>query len=220
MSEASAAQGTVFEAVIVSVLDAVVAHASEAGGNTTGAVKALVLQTAARIELANAGRIVDAASAQWVTFCSHLLASYRTVAAQTGDSDAAIAVLTEAAGRPFAQQMTTYLVGRFGIAQDAPGEAFDRIAENFKTRGETRFGATFIYVQAVQDRDRSNILITKCFFNDFFAANNAPEVTPILCALDMVWAKELAHPRYGVHFERPTTLAAGDDACRFRFMRI
>lgn len=57
------------------------------------------------------------------------------------------------------------------------------------------------------------------WFNDFFRANNANALTVVCCAMDYVWAEELAHPRYGVRFERPTTLAAGDDTCRFRFFR-
>jgi hypothetical protein len=41
----------------------------------------------------------------------------------------------------------------------------------------------------------------------------------IFCALDSVWIDELHQPRYGTRFARPTTLAKGDDACRFQFSR-
>ena len=53
------------------------------------------------------------------------------------------------------------------------------------------------------------------------AARSRPEVehSVVCCAMDYVWAEELAHPRYHVRFERPTTLAVGDDACRFRFFK-
>jgi hypothetical protein len=75
------------------------------------------------------------------------------------------------------------------------------------------------YVQEVQDRTRSFINIQQCFFNDFFRANGAPEVTPIFCAMDYLWAEELEQPHYGVRFDRPTTLAQGDDMCRFQFTK-
>lgn len=44
-------------------------------------------------------------------------------------------------------------------------------------------------------------------------------MTPILCALDTVWADDLHRPAYRVRFERPTTLANGNDACRFQFTK-
>ena len=61
--------------------------------------------------------------------------------------------------------------------------------------------------------------INKCLFNDFFRQHGAPELTSIFCALDSMWIDELHQPKYGVRFERPTTLAGGDDACRFQFSR-
>ena len=81
-------------------------------------------------------------------------------------------------------------------------------------------GSTIRYVQDVQDAERSFTNIHRCFYNDFFRANGAPEVTPIFCAMDYLWAEELEKPQYGVRFERPTTLARGDDMCRFQFTKI
>jgi hypothetical protein len=61
--------------------------------------------------------------------------------------------------------------------------------------------------------------LNKCLFNDFFRAHGAPELTSIVCTLDSIWIEELHRPPYKVRFERPTTLARGDDACRFQFSR-
>lgn len=220
MGESAAGMASIFDEISAGVLDAVAAAAQGAGRGLSDAVKFQVLAEAGRIAQENAGWIVDAASGRWIPFCALLLAAYRALAAATGDRETALAALTEAARRPFTRQIAAYLETRFGVTQDAPEEAFDRIAAAFKPRGEERFGATFTYVQAVQERDRSHIHITRCLFNDFFAANAAAEVTSVLCALDMIWADEVAQPRYGVRFGRPTTLAAGDDACRFEFARV
>ena len=220
MSDSSAAMESMRGDIIASILDAVASHASTSSKVPPDEVKSRVLQEATRVGQHNAGRIVDTPSERWVMLCSLLLAAYRTLNAVTGDSAQAIAALMEATRRPFTRHIAAYLDDRFGISQDAPEEAFDRISETFKARGEERFGVTFTYVQAVQDQDRSHVNVTRCFFNDFFAANGAPEVTPILCAMDAVWAEETAHPRYGLHFERPTTLAAGGDACRFQLLRL
>lgn len=220
MSEAPESPKSVFGDIVASVLDVVAKYANEGRATPVDAVKSLLRQEAACVAQAHSGRVVDAPSEGWVMLCAHFLAAYRMLRGIADDDAQAVAILAEAARLPFAQQIPAYLASRFGITQDAPEEAFDRVAHNFKIRGEMRFGATFNYMQAVQDPDRSHIHITRCFFADFFVANGAPAVTPVLCALDMVWAEELAHPRYGVRFERPTTLAAGDDACRFQFTRI
>jgi hypothetical protein len=211
---------SIFQGITASLLDAVVATSLQSSHRPPYELKSRILQKATCIGRENGGRIIDPPSERWVTFCSLLLAAYRTLMVLTGDRLRVISVIEEAIARPLMLHMDVYLEDRFGIPPDAPKEAFDRIAANFRTRGEERFGATFTYVQEAQDQDRTHITITKCFFNDFLVENGAPELIPVLCALDMVWAGEIEHPRYGVHFERPTTLAAGEDACRFQFSRL
>ena len=111
------------------------------------------------------------------------------------------------------------LADRFGISEDVPEEAFTQIAANFKKRGEEQYGKGWTYVQDVQDERHSFINIEKCFFNDFFCANGVPEMTLICCTTDSLWIDELEQPRYGIRFDRPTTLAQGDDMCRFQFTK-
>jgi len=104
-------------------------------------------------------------------------------------------------------------------SQDAPAQASARIPENFKTRGEARFGKLSPLSRTCRMRTAPFTNIHRCFFNDFFRANGAAEVTSIFCALDNVWVDALHEARYGVRFARPTTLAQGADACRFQFSR-
>lgn len=166
----------------------------------------------------NAHRASDAPTRQWLQTSSQVLAVFQELQPLAGSSEV-LSILREALTAPFKESVSQYLVNRFGISGDAPEEAFARIAENFKRRGEERFGEAFVYVQDVQDATRSFTNIHKCFFNDFFRANGAPEVTSIFCALDNVWADALRESRYGVRFDRPTTLAQGDDVCRFQFSK-
>jgi L-2-amino-thiazoline-4-carboxylic acid hydrolase-like protein len=179
---------------------------------------------ALRTEAARIGRehtrlAVDSAGARWLTLCSVLLAAYRRLLAVGEDKATALAILQTAMTVPFRAGIHAFIRDRFGISQDAPQDAFERIAATFQSRGEQRFGRAFTFVAGVRDDRRSFTNITTCLFDDFFRANGVPELTAVCCALDLVWADELAHPRYGVRFERPTTLSAGDDACRFRFFR-
>jgi len=157
-------------------------------------------------------------SPRWRRLSWAVLIVYRVLRPVVGEKRA-LGAIQSLLSRQFRRHTHAYLEDRFGITQDAPGEAFARIAENYQPRGERLFGSGFIYVQAVQERDRSDTHIRKCLFNDFFGAHGAPELTPVFCALDSIWVDELHRPRYGVRFERPTTLAAGGDACRFQFSR-
>lgn len=197
------------------IVDAVASHAASSRREVADAVRA----EAERIASESAALAVDAAGHRWLALCSVLLAAYRTLLPLAGGSPAAVSVLQSAMTAPFRARIKAFMNERFGISQDAPEDAFDRIAETFQSRGQQRFGGAFTFVTDVRDGERSFTNIERCLFNDFFRANDASELTVVCCAMDDVWAEELAHPRYRVRFERPTTLAAGDDACRFRFFR-
>lgn len=158
------------------------------------------------------------ATPRWRRFCWMVLIAYRVLRPFLG-LERAIGKLQEVLSRQFREDTRLYMKDRFGIRLEAPDEAFDSIARNYKTRGEHLFGSGRIYIQVVQDSDRSFTHITKCLFNDFFRAHGAPELTAVFCHLDSIWIDELHRPQYKVRFERPTTLAKGGDACRFQFSR-
>ena len=178
-----------------------------------------VRSDASRIADENTRLAEDPAAARWIALSSMLLATYRSLRSSLGDEKRTLALLREGLTNPLREQITSFVDARFGISQDAPEEAFRRVSQNFKARGEVSFGRSFRYVDDVRDDRRVFVNIEKCLFNEFFRRNGAPEVTSVLCALDNVWADELSKPRYGVRFERPTTLAKGDDACRFQFTK-
>lgn len=207
------------DAFAAQLLDGVAERLAPAEREPWRAARESVPGEASRIADENAQFAEDAAGLRWIALASTLFAAYRALRPVLGDEKRALAVLREAMTAPFQERITSYVEARFGITQDAPGEAFARVSENFKPRGEVSFGRGFRYADDVVDARRTFVNIEKCLFHEFFRRNGAPEVTPILCALDNVWADELAKPRYGVRFERPTTLAKGDDACRFQFSR-
>ena len=175
--------------------------------------------TARPIRAANQSRIVDEPSKHHLELTSLILASYRVLVPIMQDHEAMLALLRNVIAAPVRSQMQTYLTQRFGIDPTVPAQAFDAAAENFKQRGELRYGKAFQYEQEVQTPEQSFVNIHRCFFNDFFRANGAPELTPLFCFMDTLWADALHEGEYNVRFERPTTLAAGDDMCRFQFSR-
>ena len=202
----------------IDALLAAARHSIGAGTHAWHDIERSAESRACEIVERNASRAVDVPTELWLQRSAIVLAVYQELR-MLAKSDQVLAIIRGALTGPFADQVAQYLEGRFGISEAAPAEAFVRISANFKTRGEQRFGKAFAYVQDVQDGTRSFTNITRCFFNDFFRANGAPEVTSVFCALDKVWADALESRPYGVRFERPTTLAQGDDACRFQFSR-
>ncbi len=219
MSEQAAARVSIDEVIVTNLLKAVRPQITDLHGCSWQELEASVCARAAILLEQNEARAIDDPSRQWLLLSSIILAAYQELRSFVGDTQPVLSILRNAMTVPFAEHLTAYIADRFGISQDAPEEAFTRIGENFKARGEERFGEAYTYVQEVQDGGRSFINIQKCFFNDFFRANGMPEVTPIFCAMDNLWAEELEKPCYGVRFERPTTLAQGGDMCRFQFSK-
>jgi hypothetical protein len=82
------------------------------------------------------------------------------------------------------------------------------------------YGAAFEMEHETDDlRSYFTTRVKKCLYHDFFCANGSPEMTRVFCAFDDTWGNVLETGEYGVKFERPTTLGAGDDMCRFQFKR-
>jgi hypothetical protein len=219
MSEQARARDSIDEAIVTNLLKSVRPQITDLHGYSWQELEASVRARAVILLEQNGARAIDAPSRQWILLSCIILAAYQELQPLVGDAQVVLSILRNAMAAPFKERLTGYIADRFGISQDAPEEAFNRIAENFKARGEERFGKAYTYVQEVQDEGRSFINIQKCFFDDFFRANGVPEVTSIFCAMDNLWAEELEKPQYGVRFERPTTLARGDDMCRFQFTK-
>ena len=51
-------------------------------------------------------------------------------------------------------------------------------------------------------------MIQRCFFNDFLRGNQAPELIPVFCACDNIWADEIKKEKHGVTFQRASLLSS------------
>lgn len=167
----------------------------------------------------NRGFIVDPQSERLLGFSSAVLAAHRMLSDRTGEPERAKRAIGRALVRAAEKDVDSYLEARLGVRLRDPQTAFDRIAASFIERGEDRFGRSFRYVQDRLDGAHCFVRIETCFFDGFFRAHSAHDLTPLFCDLDIVWAEELQRRCPTVTFSRPTTLAAGDDACRFQFAR-
>jgi hypothetical protein len=200
-------------------LQALAARLAERFPDRVAAILQEIEATARPIHAANRHRIVDEPSAHHLTLTSLMLASYRVLLPILSEGDEIFALLRTVLAEPLQQDMPAYLTRRFGIDPHRPEAAFAAVATHFKARGEQLFGQAFVYEQDVHTVQASFVNIRRCFFNDFFTANGAPELTPLFCYMDTLWAATLHQGSYNVAFNRPTTLAAGGDRCRFQFTK-
>lgn len=181
--------------------------------------KEIELKTAA-IMNENAHRAIDEQSKRFLLpVSSLLLAAYRTLLTMIEDKEKLLMVLSEEVGEAMGGDMAKYLYDRFRIRQDAPGEALKMACENFKKIGEDRFGRTFVYEKDVQNESGCSFNVRKCFFDEFFRENGAPELMPVCCMQDNLWMTELNKPRYGLTVTRSSIISEGGDACRFHFAK-
>jgi len=168
----------------------------------------------------NAGLAVDEPSKSHLLRSSLLLAAYRVLVLLIGDRSLLLTNLQIALDDRVKQNVAAYLVERFDISPAAPGQAFDRVSVNLKKIGDRKFGCTFIYQQEILTETQGVTVVRKCFFHDFFRANNALELLPLLCAGDELWMNELNQPKYGIKAFRTALLSQGDTVCRFHITRV
>lgn len=173
----------------------------------------------AEVARENADKIVNERDAFLLGVCGLVLAGRDVLRGVCHDDETIMTILREAFVEPRRAHVHEWLNQRLDITRDEPDAAFQNAAKNFKSGGEAYFGDSFEYRQAVQTDEQSIINVHRCFFNSFFRANDAAELTPLFCALDIVWADELNDGPYNVRFERTSILSAGDDCCSFRFYR-
>jgi len=60
--------------------------------------------------------------------------------------------------------------------------------------------------------------VKRCFYADFFKRNGTPELTYLFCAWDRAYFDSIP-AKYNVRFDRPKTIADGDDVCLFKLRR-
>ncbi len=172
------------------------------------------------LQQTNAWRAGDLPGALYVKISCCLLAVYRTLLPHFQESRALLDHMKAVIDLVnFQGGMDAFLLDHYGISKDAPDEAWNQICANFIPRGRERFGSGWVVEQGIRDEKRCFFHFRRCGFADFFLENNAREVLYLLCATDYAWGDALEE-KYGIRFERPTTLAEGADACRFQLFRM
>jgi len=171
------------------------------------------------LQEANAWRLKDPQGAVYLKVSCTLLAVHRTLSPIFTDKQKLLSVMKDAVDAiNFKGGMDAFLLDHFGISPDAPDDAWTQICRNFISKGRERYGSGWVVEQGIRDHRRCFFLFRKCGFADFFLENDGREVLYLLCATDYTWGDALE--KYGIRFERPTTLSEGADACRFQLFNV
>jgi hypothetical protein len=98
-------------------------------------------------------------------------------------------------------------------------DPFTAITSAGKKRAMEQYGEAWEFL--FEETDTSFTMTnTKCFYHDFFTAAGAPHLTRIFCSWDENWIKQIDPMKYGILFERPTTMGYGGKKCPFIFKRV
>jgi hypothetical protein len=160
--------------------------------------------------------IVDAPAATNIRLTSLALATYRLLQQAGVDRRTSLCLIQAALVEPSRKKMAlfSHLIVRFW---PDPLRLMSSISRN---KARTAYGKAFIFEYQTDDlRSYFTSHIKKCLYHDFFKANGAPELTVVFCAFDDNWSDVMKGPKSRLQFTRPTTVAAGDDMCRFEFRR-
>ncbi len=98
-------------------------------------------------------------------------------------------------------------------------DRFRTLTRYTEDRVPPRYGPAFAFTVLAAEPDCYVQGVTRCFYNDYFRSVGCAHLTRLFCAFDRLWIDQIDPRRDEVRFERPTTLAQGDDCCRFAFHR-
>ncbi|SHK69078.1 L-2-amino-thiazoline-4-carboxylic acid hydrolase [Rhodothermus profundi] len=183
---------------------------------TNGAVlnRHALHEEAEQLRQSNQDLALDPPAQVHLLMTSYVLAGYRILQDHGLSPEAARALLQQAFAGMGRRWIWLFTWLQMRLARNP----LEMLRQTARRRARTDYGATFHFSET-GNAEAFTLLVHRCFYYDFFRRNGHPELTLIFCAWDRNWADAIRPERDGVRFERPTTLAEGQDACRFVFRR-
>jgi hypothetical protein len=163
----------------------------------------------------NEAMIVDRAARTHLGMTALVLASYRVILPHFKDSESVISALEGTFTGVGKRWIKLYTRLMLGFSRDP----FSTMIGVSKKRIENKYGKTFVFEYSGDGRNNFVITTKKCFYHDFFVANDIPELTRVFCSGDNNWFDEIKPEKHGFKFERPLTLGYGGSECPFIFTR-
>ncbi|MGH9940315.1 MAG: L-2-amino-thiazoline-4-carboxylic acid hydrolase [Blastocatellia bacterium] len=164
---------------------------------------------------ASAAALPDPQARVIYAYCSLVLAAFREFRAETGDDAGAYAFARKVFQRTLERPMRWLPKIWLWFAHDPVGFLSRWSLARFFQRNQ---GMSMEFAEEKSD-DAVVLVVRRCAYHQFFVAHGEPALTPVLCMLDRVWMEVIDRSPRPVRTERPSTISAGGDSCRFRFIR-
>ena len=75
------------------------------------------------------------------------------------------------------------------------------------------------WVSEEKETNSVDLLVTQCYYHQFFVDHGEPGLTLLVCAWDRNWMNVVDESFRAIRTERPSTISTGGDCCRFRYVR-
>ena len=159
--------------------------------------------------------VVDEKTRPHLRLTACVLASYQALTSGQLDPEQALKLVEEVFVSIGQTSLKLYTQAILMFSKDP----FVSITTAGKKRALEEYGEAWEFVFEETDTIFT-MTSTKCFYHDFFTAAEAPHLTRIFCSWDENWIKQIDPIKYGILFERPTTLGQGGKKCPFIFKRV
>ncbi len=146
---------------------------------------------------------------------SAVLASYQSLCPHVVNHEGAINLAESAFVSVGSTMLTLYTKVLLLFSRDP----FHAIPHAGKKRLDEQYGHAWDY-RMEESTTSISMIVTKCFYHDFFTAVQIPDLTRVFCRWDSNWIDPIDPDKHGIFFERPTTLGYGGEECQFRFTRV
>jgi len=144
-----------------------------------------------------------------------MLSLYRALLGEFAFSQVkALEILNQITSYKVRKDWENRTITRFVMSHAAGSDFFRKLTlKGFKWEGEEKYwwAAEFPESDAY-----IAVNITQCGLVKWFREQGVPEIAPIACEGDFVWAEFMT----GLKLVRTKTLAQGDDICDFRYVKI
>ena len=191
-------------------LDAIGAYLDEVDAERKDELIAEITARAEELADADKDTIVDKPSEGALGISAVVLAAYeKLLPLFDGDERRTILYLQHAMGtvlrRPYEATFKTL------SERDNPLDKIDKLC---RSEGPL-YGAGWDMTFDRPEPGTFEMNVGRCFFHDFFARNDMPLLTTVLCAFDVTWMQAIDPAVSGLRAERTSLISLGDDHCRF-----
>jgi hypothetical protein len=194
------------DADTTALIDGFYAHLRAHG--VTDEVLAAIRDRPAELLIANQHLVVDEPARHNVRTTLLLVAAHR--------SRVPVDLIEEA----FVEPMAPFVREGTRAMLDNVPDPYRAMVELARSRETEWFGAGFEFHHPADDDDRFHADVHRCHYHEVLVANDAPELTPVMCAFDRNWIDAIDPTRHGFRFDRKTTIGTGGTHCPFHFHRL